>query len=121
MGEAPQGGGPGIFDVGGDKQDRLFELLSHPYRRFVIRHLHDVDDSQTLGEVATDLGAWQAELPPADRSAAGVAEIETTLHHTHLPKLAAANVVKYDHTRRMVTPTPGTTRVGDCLDDRGRE
>lgn len=121
MGEAPQRRSSVPFDVGGGEQDRLFELLSHPYRRFVVGHLRSVDDPQSVGEVAADLGAWQAELPPADRSADGVAGIETELHHTHLPKLAAADVVEYDPARGTVTPTPRTSGLGARLDEAGSE
>lgn len=95
----------------------LFELLSHPHRRFVLTHLDEIDDSRTVGEVAKDLGAWRAELPLTDRTARGVDGIETALHHHHLPKIAEANVIEYDPTEGTVTLAAGAPAVRSYLGD----
>lgn len=110
MREARRGGGSTRSDIGrggaraGTERDVLFELLSHPYRRFVLQYLDDAGDVPTVREVATELGAWQTEFPVAERSATGVEAIEVDLHHQHLPKLAAADVIEYDPTRGTITP-----------------
>lgn len=120
MENPPRGNGPARLTGGGDEQDTLFEALSHSYRRFVLQYLADTDGPQTVGEVATALAAWQADLPAADRSATGVNEIESALYHYHFPKLAAATVIEYDPRQRTVTSgtrvaetTPYLNQIGD--------
>lgn len=102
MREARRGSGSATFDAGGDEPGVLFELLSHPYRRFVVHLLDGVDDVMTVGEVATELAAWQTEFPVAERSATGVKEIEVALHHHHLPMLADAGLVTYEPSENVV-------------------
>ena len=119
MEEASDPGGWNPAEVGGGKQGVLLELLSHPYRRFVLAHLAGTDDSHTVSEVAAELGAWQAELAPPDRTARSVDAIETGLHHTHLPKLAEANVIDHDSARGTVTLAAGAPAARSYLDALG--
>lgn len=119
MRKAPRDAKSASFDVGGDRQDVLFELLSHPFRRFVLRYLDAADGAKTVGETATELGAWQAGLPPGDRSARGTDAIESALHHQHLPKMAAANVIEHELSTGTLTLGTGAAEVIPYLDEIG--
>ena len=119
MEEAPDVGGWKPVEVEDGEQEVLLELLSHPYRRFVLAHLDETDDSHTVSEVAAELGAWQAELSLANRTARGVGSIETVLHHCHLPKLAEADVIEYEPTLGTVTLAAGAPAASSYLDDLG--
>lgn len=119
MEETSDAGGWKPVEVGGGEQEVLLELLSHPYRRFVLAHLDETDDSHTVSEVAAELGAWQAELSLANRTARGVDAIETVLHHCHLPKLAEANVIEYEPTQGAVMLAAGAPAARSHLDALG--
>jgi hypothetical protein len=98
----------------------LFEVLAHPYRRFVISSLDDADDA-TVQQLAADLAAWQAELPASERSARSADGIALLLHHNHLPKMAEADVIKYDLDRRLVRPAERAGEAVAFLDESGNE
>lgn len=68
--------------VDGDSLNRLFDVLSHPYRRRVLLWL----DEHALRS--------QNELQLDDLAVDGLTVAE--LHHVHLPKLADMNYVEWD-------------------------
>ena len=121
MEKAPRSGGSTTFDVGGGERDLRHELLSHSYRRFVLSYLGDVDGPQPISKVAAELGAWQAGLPPTERSATDIEDIELTLYHNHLPRMFAANVIEYGPTRETVTLASRAHEMSVHLDETGGE
>lgn len=68
--------------------DRVFELLSDGRRRHVLYYLAR---EQTGGATVTELREVISSRLEGDRD-----DLAVELHHTHLPKLAAAGVVEYD-------------------------
>jgi hypothetical protein len=73
--------------------------VDHARRRELLRLLAEPDPPRKVGALARELserrGCWAGS--PEVRDAA------VTLHHVHLPKLAAAAVVDYDADARVVT------------------
>lgn len=102
---------------------RTFDVLSHRYRRDVLRFVAEADDgTATVGELGAHLverAAERTDEPPrCDR-------IMNVLHHVHLPKLADADVVDYD-ARSQVVKYRQCDRLMDVLEcvrieDTGRE
>ncbi|UPW00327.1 hypothetical protein M0R88_17685 [Halorussus gelatinilyticus] len=99
------------FEVGGDRQDELFSVLSHPYRRFTLQHLRSVDTPLSVAELTTELVAWEERQSEIGRAGDGQTTVGVSLVHNHLPKMADANVVEYDATRQTVTLVNDTDEV----------
>ncbi|PSQ45350.1 transcriptional regulator [Halobacteriales archaeon SW_6_65_15] len=78
--------------------DAVFRILSDEYRRCVLYYLLD-RDAATVEELATVATGWvQAResaveiATPDDRE-----RVRAALHHVHLPRIADAGFVRYDH------------------------
>ena len=91
------------FDVGGDRQDELFDVLSNRRRRLMLRSLETAEKPVSVGELAMELVAWESGQPVLDRSGDEREAIEISLVHNHLPKMAEAGFVKYDDAQQGVT------------------
>ena len=74
--------------------NHVFKLLAHHHRRYALTYLVGMDsDTATMDELCDYVAARQANAgndPKHDDELAG------GLHHTHLPKLEAAEVIEYD-------------------------
>ena len=99
------------FDVGGDRQDEFFDVLSDSRRRFMLAFLQSAEMPVSVEELATELVAGEAQQPVPDRSDADRDAIEISLMHNHLPKMAEAGLIRYDDTRRTVTLADRTDEV----------
>lgn len=72
----------------------ILELLTHHHRRELLRELiDDPDHTANLDEITTILIDREIERTG---KRPGRTEIETQLHHIHLPKLTNAGIVEYD-------------------------
>lgn len=80
-------------------EDELFELLANAQRRRLLRRLAAADGPVTENELVEALGV------EADRETRAIA-----LHHCHIPKLEAHDVVE-------TSPSTGTVEPGAALDD----
>lgn len=69
----------------------IFDVLSARYRRYVLYYLGQQVGAVTVPELAGQLARWEDATEPG-----WVERIATGLHHSHLPKLAAADAVRYD-------------------------
>lgn len=93
------------FMVGGDQQDELFDVLSHHRRRFTLQYLQTAESPPVSVDVlTTTLGSWEDQRtgPAQVHTSADTADIKLSLVHTHLPKMADADVITYDPTRQTV-------------------
>lgn len=99
---------PSEFDSGGDRRDELFDVLSHPRRRFVLDNLLTVEVPVSLETLATELVEWEA---PLDRSGGETGAVELSLVHKHLPKMDETEFVEYDAAERTVTLADRTDEV----------
>lgn len=98
-----------------DGRDDLFALLTHRRRRRVLAVLRDAEEPSTLEEVAAEL----ARRSRGDPGREHLERVRLSLHHWHLPKLAAAGVVDYDPGERTVSLSerpPGTALPGTDLE-----
>lgn len=102
---------PAAFDLGGKRQDELFGVLSHPHRRFTLQYLQTTDALLPVTELATELEAWEGQRTAPDNLVSDENGIEISLVHHHLPKMAEAELVRYDATQRTVTLADRTDEV----------
>jgi DNA-binding transcriptional ArsR family regulator len=85
--------------------DERLRLVADQHRRRVIHHLRQEANGATTFDDLVDQVRERApdakNGPPQDRD-----ELAIQLHHTHLPKLADAGVVEYDHRSGAVRYDP---------------
>jgi hypothetical protein len=89
--------------------ETVCSLLDHEYRRRVLRVLADRSGTATRDDLARRL-ARDASRPESRE------QIETSLYHLHLPKLADENAIRYDTGTETVELTEDGERVLQCLD-----
>lgn len=90
------------FDVGGDQQDELFDVLSNQRRRVLLCSLQGAETPVSVEELTTKLVRWQAQQPLPNRSGDERDAIKISLVHNHLPRMAEAELIKYNATQEKV-------------------
>ena len=97
---------------GGEITDvsRTLELLSHAHRRGVLYALQR-GGRTTVDQLADRIAAWQRN----DGASTARRDVQTMLVHSHLPKLAEANVVEYDRSGDIVAPGDEFDHLVDTL------
>ncbi|WP_226011147.1 DUF7344 domain-containing protein [Halomicrobium salinisoli] len=104
-------GNPSEIDVGGDRQDGLFDALSDPQRRFALQYLRRTDAPVSVDELVTELVAWEVGRPVTERTSVDRGAVEIALVHKHLPKLAEIGFVSYDAETGFVVLADRTDEV----------
>lgn len=93
--------------------DETFDVLTHPYRRYVLYHLRhaEVVDIDTLSAMLAN----ELEGPSTTGRAKTSESIEIALHHIHLPKLADAGLITFvqDHQSIELDENTGHGRLID--------
>ncbi|MDG5775635.1 hypothetical protein VB773_06305 [Haloarculaceae archaeon H-GB2-1] len=80
-------------------EPRCYVLLGARRRREVLRALQDLETPVSVRRLAEAIAASE----PEERDRDIIERIHLTLHHNHLPRLAAAQVVDYDSDDGTVT------------------
>jgi len=93
----------------------LFELLSHPRRRYVLHLLQDSNEAVSVRTLAKRIAMWEATDARTRPSVVAVESVRVSLHHTHLPKLADSGTLTYDTAQERIEPNG--QRVSDFLID----
>lgn len=89
------------IDVGGDRHDELFDVLSSARRRLVLRSLQVADREMSVSELTSDIVSWETDITDEDIDDLR-GTVEVALVHTHLPKMARAGLISYDDDTRTV-------------------
>lgn len=111
MGTQSPGTNLSEFDAGGNRQDDLFNTLSHPRRRFLLHLLQTAETPVGVEELTTKLATWETQRSAPNRSGVNRDAIETSLVHNHLPMMAQAGLVMYDITGQTVALGDRTNEV----------
>lgn len=88
----------------------LFELLANDRRRYVLHYLSQRIGAVSLDDLIEQVARWEDESTRNRRE-----RILTDLHHTHLPKLTDAGVVRYDFERETVELLATADTLADHL------
>ncbi|MFA9417410.1 hypothetical protein [Natrinema sp. HArc-T2] len=97
------------FGESSDGIDTAMELLAHRRRRVVLQYLEAAGGSATLTELVVEIATQEATAEPnaisdhGDVSARDRRAVRISLHHTHIPKLAAADAIDYERETETVT------------------
>jgi DNA-binding transcriptional ArsR family regulator len=96
-------------------KDTVFSVLSNQRRRRVLRCLRDEPDGSNIRELSRRIAAWENEVPVDEVTYKQRKRVYTSLHQTHLPKLADAHVIDYDRDRGTVALTDHAATLDDFL------
>lgn len=90
-------------------QDRVFDILSNPRRRFVLHYLSRHQDPVPLRELADEVARWETgeqTLNPQQRK-----RVYVSLYQTHIPRLADAGMIEYDSDSGLVQLEAGAREI----------
>lgn len=80
----------------------VYDALSHPRRGYVCYLLSEAD-RWSVAELARRVAAWETDVPEREITESRHERVTVSLYHTHVPKLADADVVGFDETTGTVT------------------
>lgn len=86
----------------------IFEVLQNERRRYVLQYLRRHGGPVELGELATQVAAWEYRCGTDQLSKDQRKRVYTTLQQTHLPRLDEAGIVDYDSDHGIITTTQYT-------------
>lgn len=82
--------------------DALFDVLSRRRRRCALACLMEHTEPVALSELAREVATRENGTAAAEISDDRVRSVESSLYHSHIPKLAEVGVVEYDPERASV-------------------
>ncbi|TYL39605.1 hypothetical protein CV102_04760 [Natronococcus pandeyae] len=83
----------------------IFGAFAHHRRRYALRGLRMHENPMSVADLADEVAIRENESPVTEIPAEEVKRVSLSLYHTHIPKLAAANLVQYDRERDSVALT----------------
>lgn len=86
----------------GRRVNSVYDCLSHPRRRYALHRLIEAGEPLALADLAADVAASETDLKAGEVPTDTVENVHVSLHHVHVPKLAAASLVRYDTDRKVV-------------------
>lgn len=93
----------------------VLDVCGHKYRRIVLATLANQQQSLSIDDLTNAIIKHNHHLPLAETSSEKVTEIQTALHHVHLPKLAEAGFLQYDPEQKVAESTAQIGREGSNL------
>ncbi|WP_225335691.1 DUF7344 domain-containing protein [Halomicrobium urmianum] len=93
-----------------ERIDRLYDVLDHDCRRFVLRSLLD-HRTLALADLAELIAERDHDVAFPDVPEAAVLRTYASLHHNHLPKLDEAGLVTYDEEAELVSLSAADQRA----------
>ncbi len=93
-----------------------FEVLRNQRRRYVLQYLKQDDGQVALGDLAQQVAAWEYQttleaVTPEQRK-----RVYTTLQQTHLPKMDAAGILRFDSDAGIIEATELTSDLNVYLE-----
>lgn len=96
-------------------QDSVFDILSNPRRRYILYHLQEADGAVELGDLSTEIAAWENDVEPDELTAQQRKRVYVSLYQTHVPKMADTDVIEYDQEESTVQLSAGWPTVRQSL------
>lgn len=98
--------------------DEIFDVLTHPYRRYVLYYLRAHSEVVTI-DTLTAMLANELDGSSTPAESGPTEHVEVALHHTHLPKLADAGLITVAQDGQSVE-LDGRTGRGQFIDHAAR-
>lgn len=107
-------------DSSGLSMATAFELLSNPRRRFTIYYLSQHEGEVPLNEFVVEVAARENDVDVEEVSDTQRKRTYVSLYQTHLPKLKAIGIIRFDRDRSVVELTDRAEELVQYLpgDDR---
>jgi NCAIR mutase (PurE)-related protein len=90
--------------VGTRSFDTVLGLCRNQRQRIVLAVLAEEQRSLTVNDLTKTILKYNHQAPVTEVSEEVMTQIQRSLHHVHLPKLASAGVIEYDTERHLVEP-----------------
>ncbi|WP_135534008.1 hypothetical protein [Halostella pelagica] len=94
----------------------IFDVLRNQRRRYVLQYLKRNDTPVELGDLASQVAAWEYNTTIDEVTSAQRKRVYTTLQQTHLPKLDETEIVEYDSSRGTIESTETTDDLNIYLE-----
>ena len=85
--------------------DTVLGLCEDRHRRIVLAALANEQRSLTVNDLTKAIVKHNHHVPVMEMREGSLSELQTSLHHMHLPKIEAAGLIDYDQERGRVEPT----------------
>ncbi|OAQ52270.1 hypothetical protein HTG_11655 [Natrinema mahii] len=85
-----------------DTANDAFDVLSHHRRRYALQCLREYETPLALADLADEVAVREHDRPLPEIPSEAVKRIYVSLYHTHVPKLADADHVRYSQERDEV-------------------
>lgn len=85
--------------------DTLLELCGNEHRRILLGTLLEERRALTMRDLSEAIVEYNHHAPLQEVSGETMTQLQTELHHLHVPRLVAAGLVEYDDDRGLVEPT----------------
>lgn len=93
-----------LFDSSDISKDEIFDLISNPRRRYILRYARSIDDETfTLSDLAEQVAAWELEKDVDELTANERKTVYTSLQQTHLPRLESAGMITIENGQIAMT------------------
>lgn len=86
-------------------QDALFSLLSHTYRSTLLKILNEHEQPKPLADISEEVASAVTGGPVQNADPEEIDRIYLDLYHTHVPKLAEADAVRYNQEDDLIVLT----------------
>jgi len=96
---------------GSDAFDTVLDLGSDQHRRIALAVLAHEQRSLTVHDLTKAIVKHNHQVPVKEMPEESLSEVQTSLHHVHLPKIEASGLVEYDRERGLVEPTEQLEQV----------
>jgi hypothetical protein len=94
----------------------IFDVLRNQRRRYVLQYLKRNETPVELGDLASQVAAWEYDTTVDEVTSAQRKRVYTTLQQTHLPKMDEAKIVEYDSSRGSIESTETTNDLNIYLE-----
>ncbi|MFC5367874.1 helix-turn-helix domain-containing protein [Salinirubrum litoreum] len=84
-------------------RDLVFATLSNARRRYVLHYLKRHGGPATIRQLAEQIAAWENGTTMAEVTYKQRKRVYTSLHQTHLPKLADAGIIESERSWEAIT------------------
>jgi len=94
---------PQESSVEGIPVETMYDMLRNKRRRLVLHYLlNSRDHEAVLGSVATQIAAWENEIPVSAVTSTLRKRTYNTLQQNHLPKMDEAGLIEYERDRGTI-------------------